>query len=77
MRDVVCRNQISDYSPGFAINGGECLLNEDAYWMLSIQRLRAQGVLFYVGDKEYTLEQYPTDYQAWDRYMNKVMIKIW
>lgn len=71
MRDTVCRNQISNYPPGFLVNGGECLLNEDAYWMPSTQRLRAQGVLFYVGNKEYTIEKYPSDYSNFKRYDKK------
>ena len=52
MRDRVCSNQISNYPPGFPVNGGECLLNEGAYWGLSMQRLRAEGLLFYDGEKE-------------------------
>jgi len=61
MRDSVCWNQISTYPPGFPVNGGKCLLNEGAYWGLSTQRLRAQGVLFYLGNKEYTIEKSPLD----------------
>jgi hypothetical protein len=76
MRDVVCRNQISNYPPGFLVNGGECLLNEEDHWMLSTHRLRVLGVLFYTGGKEYTLEQYPTDYSAWTRYWKKRDKKI-
>ena len=71
MRDMVCWNQISTYPPGFLVNGGECLLNEDIYWMLSAQRLRAKGVLFNVGDKEYTIEKYPSDYSNFKRYDKK------
>jgi hypothetical protein len=71
VRDVVCRNQISTYPPGFLVNGGKCLLNDDIYWMLSTQRLRAKGVLFNVGDKEYTIEKYPSDYSKFKRYDKK------
>jgi hypothetical protein len=71
MRDMVCWNQISTYPPGFLVNDGECLLNEDAYWMPSTQRLRAKGVLFNVGDKEYTIEKYTSDYFNWKRYDKK------
>ena len=71
MRDMVCRNQISTYPTGFPVNGGKCLLNEDFYWMLSAQRLRAKGVLFYVGNKEYTIEKYPSDYFKFKRYDKK------
>ncbi len=71
MRDVVCRNQISDYPPGFPVNGGKCLLNEDTYWGLSTQRLRAEGSLFYVGDKEYTIEKPTLDYFKWQKYYKK------
>jgi hypothetical protein len=76
MRDIVCRDQIFTYPPGFPVNSGKCLLNDDVYWMLSTLRLRSQGVLFHVGDKEYTLEQYPTDYHAWMRYKKKWDKKI-
>ena len=71
MRDMVCRNQISTYPLGFPVKSGECLLNEDVYWMLSTQRLRAKGVLFYVGNKEYTIEKYPSDYSNFKRYDKK------
>ena len=71
MRDLVCSNQISNYPPGFPVNGGECLLNESTCWGLSIQRLRAKRVLFYVGEKEYTLEQKIGDLHAWKSYLKK------
>lgn len=71
MRDKVCWDQISTYPPGFLVNGGECLLNEDIYWMLAAQRLRAKRVLFNVGNKEYTIKDYPSDYFNWKRYEKK------
>lgn len=71
MRDRVCSNQISKYPPGFPVNGGECLLNEGAYWGLSVQRLKAEGLLFYDGEKEYTLEQNIGDFYAWKSYLKK------
>ena len=72
MRDKVCRDQISNYPPGFLVKGGECLLNEDRNWYLSKQRLRAQGILFYEGDKEITVDENPLDnYYEWTRYLKK------
>jgi hypothetical protein len=71
MRDVVCHRQISTYPQGYAVNAEKCLLNEGAYWELSTQRLRAEGALFYVGDKEYTIEKSPMDIFQWERYFKK------
>jgi hypothetical protein len=75
-RDEVCRYQISTYPAGFPVNGGECLLNDDVYWMLSRQRLSALGIMFYRGEKEFTLEKDPSDYFAWSRYWKKRKRKI-
>jgi len=71
MRDVICRNQISVYPPGFPVNGGECLLNDGVHWGLSTQRLRAQGVLFYIGPREYTIEKSPINLNEWQRCFKK------
>ena len=71
MRDAECHKQKSTNPPGFPFIGGNCLLNEYSHWALSTQRLRAQGVLLYVGDKEYTIEKYWPDYGTWSRYYNK------
>ena len=71
MRDAVCCNQINTYPPGFPVNGGKCLLNEHTHWGLSTQRLRAQGALLHVGDKEYTIEKYRLAYFNWERYFKK------
>ena len=76
MRDMVCRNQLNNYPSGFGVNDDECLLNVDVHWLLSMQRLRAQGILFYVGDKEYTIETYPSDYSNWKRYDSKRKSRI-
>jgi hypothetical protein len=71
MRDMVCRKQLTNYPSGFGVIDGECLLNEDVYWLLSMQRLRAQKVLFYVRDKEYTIEANPSYYPNWKGYFSK------
>jgi len=76
MRDVVCHDQISSFPPGFPVNGGECLLNEKAYWGVSTQRLRSEGALFYVGDKEFTIEKSPIDVFMWERYFNNQKSRI-
>ena len=76
MRDMVCRNQLNISRSGFGVNDGECLLNIDVHWLLSMQRLRAQGILLSVRDKEYTIETNPSDFSNWTRYDNKRKSRI-
>ena len=68
---MVCRNQLNISPSGFGVNDGECLLNVDVHWLLSMQRLRAQGALLHVGDKEYTIEKSRLAYFNWERYFKK------
>ena len=73
---MVCRTQLNISPSGFGVNDGECLLNVDVHWLLSMQRLRAQGILLSVGDKEYTIETNPSDFSNWTRYDSKRKSRI-